>query len=60
MEREGGGGAILGLDADEPADDVDGSGRWRVREALGAEAVAADRVGRQGTAQEDLARPAAS
>jgi hypothetical protein len=57
MEREGGGGAILGLDTDEPADDVDGCGRWRIREALGAEAMAADRVGRQGTAREDLARP---
>jgi hypothetical protein len=46
-DGEGGGGAVLGLDADEGADDLGGRGGWRPREALGAEAVAADRVGLQ-------------
>jgi hypothetical protein len=47
-DGERGGGAVLGLDADEPADDFGGGGGLRARESLGVEAVAADRVGRQG------------
>jgi hypothetical protein len=41
------GGAVLRLDADELPDDVGGGGRLGARQALGVEAVAADRVGRQ-------------
>ena len=46
-QRQQRGGAVLGLDPDELPDDLGRRGRGCVREALGAEAVAADRVGRQ-------------
>ena len=52
-------GAVLGLDADELPDDLGGVGGLRAREPLRVEPVAADRVGRQGTVQEDPARPVA-
>jgi hypothetical protein len=46
-EREEGGGAVLGLDPDERADDLVRCDRRRAREPLGVEAVSADLGGGQ-------------